>query len=107
MNLIGYSVLLLINVLQTVCGGSQPSHYRMSTSTTAERRRTDAAWPLVVPLELRAQITRFEDVERSPLATRYAQYIEWKVAIRADAACRIQALFRGASTRWMLLRLVK
>jgi hypothetical protein len=93
-------------------GGSQPSHYRMLTSTAAERRRTVAACRA-----LRAQITRFEDafvqlhgrppkgaVERSPLATTYAQYREWKRAIRADAACRIQALFRGASTRWMLLR---
>merc|ERR1712238_82450 len=42
--------------------------------------------------------------ERAPLATTHGQYREWKRAIRADAACRIQALFRGASTRWMLLR---
>jgi hypothetical protein len=42
--------------------------------------------------------------ERAPLATTYAQYREWKRAIRADAACRIQALFRGARCRWTLLR---
>ena len=91
--------------------GSQPSHYRMLTSTAAERKRTVAACRA-----LRAQITRFEEAfvqlhgrppkgaaERAPLATTYAQYREWKRAIRADAACRIQALFRGASKRWMLL----
>ena len=67
---------------------------------------------------LRAQIQRFEDAfiqlhgrppkgaaDRAPLATTYAQYREWKRAIRADAACRIQALFRGAYLRWRLLRL--
>lgn len=92
--------------------GAQPSHYRMLTSTAAERKRTVAACRA-----LRAQITRFEDAfiqihgrppkgasERAPLATTYAQYREWKRAIRADAACRIQAMFRGASTRWTLLR---
>eukprot|EP00536_Pseudo-nitzschia_multiseries_P001657 jgi/Psemu1/181698/e_gw1.21.26.1 len=92
--------------------GSQPSHYRMLTSTAAERKRTVAACRA-----LRAQITRFEEAfvqlhgrtpkgaaERAPLATTYAQYREWKRAIRADAACRIQALIRGAITRWMLLR---
>lgn len=92
--------------------GAQPSHYRMLTSTAAERKRTVAACRA-----LRAQITRFEEAfmqlhgrppkgaaERAPLATTYAQYREWKRAIRADAACRIQALFRGARTRWMLLR---
>ena len=95
-----------------VSGGTQPAHYRMLTSTAAERKRTVAACRA-----LRAQITRFEDAfiqlhgrppkgaaERAPLATTYAQYREWKRAIRADAACRIQALFRGARTRWMLLR---
>jgi hypothetical protein len=92
--------------------GSQTAHYRMLTSTAAERKRTVAACRA-----LRAQITRFEDAfiqlhgrppkgaaERAPLATTYAQYREWKRAIRADAACRIQALFRGARARWMLLR---
>jgi DNA replication and checkpoint protein len=92
--------------------GTQPSHYRTLTSTAAERKRTVAACRA-----LRAQITRFEEAfialhgrppkgatERAPLATTYAQYREWKRAIRADAACRIQALFRGASTRWRLLR---
>jgi len=96
----------------TGSSGSQPSHYRMLTSTAAERKRTVAACRA-----LRAQITRFEDAfiqlhgrppkgaaERAPLATTYAQYREWKRAIRADAACRIQALIRGATTRWMLLR---
>ena len=95
-----------------VSAGTQPAHYRMLTSTAAERKRTVAACRA-----LRAQITRFEDAfiqlhgrppkgaaERAPLATTYAQYREWKRAIRADAACRIQALFRGARTRWMLLR---
>jgi len=92
---------------------STAAHYRMLTSTAAERKRTVAACRA-----LRAQIQRFEDAfiqlhgrppkgqtERAPLATTYAQYREWKRAIRADAACRIQALFRGASTRWGLLRL--
>ena len=91
---------------------TQTAHYRTLTSTSAERKRTVAACRA-----LRAQITRFEDAfiqlhgrppkgaaERAPLATTYAQYREWKRAIRADAACRIQALFRGASVRWMLLR---
>jgi hypothetical protein len=91
---------------------SQPAHYRMLTSTAAERKRTVAACRA-----LRSQIQRFEEAfmqmhgrppkgasERSPLATTYAQYREWKRAIRADAACRIQALFRGARTRWLLLR---
>lgn len=94
------------------CPGTQSSHYRTLTSTAAERKRTVAACRA-----LRAQITRFEEAfvalhgrppkgasERAPLATTYAQYREWKRAIRADAACRIQALFRGASTRWRLLR---
>jgi len=91
---------------------SQPAHYRMLTSTAAERKRTVAACRA-----LRSQIQRFEEAfmqlhgrppkgatERAPLATTYAQYREWKRAIRADAACRIQALFRGASTRWKFLR---
>jgi len=90
----------------------QNAHYRMLTSTAAERKRTVAACRA-----LRAQITRFEEAfiqlhgrppkgaaERAPLATTYAQYREWKRAIRADAACRIQALFRGARMRWSLLR---
>jgi len=93
-------------------GASPKASYRMLTSTAAERKRTVAACRA-----LRAQISRFEEAfvqlhgrppkgaaERAPLATTYAQYREWKRAIRADAACRIQALFRGASTRWMLLR---
>jgi hypothetical protein len=88
------------------------AHYRMLTSTAAERKRTVAACRA-----LRAQIQRFEDaflqlhgrspkgaVERAPLATTYAQYREWKRAIRADAACRIQALFRGFRTRTLLLQ---
>lgn len=83
---------------------SVPSHHRPSA---AERRRTVAACRA-----LRAQITRFEDsfvglhgrapkgaAERAPLATTYAQYREWKRAIRADAARRIQALARGAGLR--------
>lgn len=91
---------------------AQPAHYRTLTSTAAERKRTVAACRA-----LRSQIQRFEEAfmqlhgrppkgtsERSPLATTYAQYREWKRAIRADAACRIQALFRGATTRWSLLR---
>jgi len=93
--------------------GGPASHYRMLTSTAAERKRTVAACRA-----LRAQISRFEDAfvqtygrppkgasDRAPLATTYAQYREWKRAIRADAACRIQALFRGASCRWKLLRI--
>ena len=96
----------------TTGASSQPAHYRMLTSTAAERKRTVAACRA-----LRAQISRFEEAfmqlhgrapkgaaERAPLATTYAQYREWKRAIRADAACRIQALFRGARARWTLLR---
>jgi hypothetical protein len=37
--------------------------------------------------------------ERAPLASTYAQYREYKRAIRVDAACRIQALCRGARAR--------
>eukprot|EP00522_Entomoneis_paludosa_P010500 CAMPEP_0172446782 /NCGR_PEP_ID=MMETSP1065-20121228/6290_1 /TAXON_ID=265537 /ORGANISM="Amphiprora paludosa, Strain CCMP125" /LENGTH=1196 /DNA_ID=CAMNT_0013197971 /DNA_START=183 /DNA_END=3773 /DNA_ORIENTATION=+ len=93
-------------------GAPPTSQYRTLTSTAAERKRTVAACRA-----LRAQIQRFEDAfvqlhgrppkgaaERAPLATTYAQYREWKRAIRADAACRIQALLRGARTRLILLR---
>lgn len=107
----------LVNTLSTPTAANastSPSsqHYRMLTSTAAERKRTVAACRA-----LRAQIQRFEDAfiqlhgrapkgpsDRAPLATTYAQYREWKRAIRADAACRIQALFRGSRTRWMLSR---
>ena len=81
--------------------------YRALTSTAAERKRTVAACRA-----LRAQITKFEESfiqihgrspksrsERAPLASTYMQYREWKRAIRADAACRIQALCRGALVR--------
>ncbi len=84
--------------------------HRALTSTAAERKRTVAACRA-----LRAQITQFEDAfikmhgrapkgfsERAPLASTYTQYREWKRAIRADAACRIQALFRGAKARLSL-----
>jgi len=91
--------------------GSSPNaqslYLRTLTSTAAERKRTVAACRA-----LRAQIARFEDAfikmhgrppkgaaERAPLATTYAQYREWKRAIRADAASRIQALARGANAR--------
>jgi hypothetical protein len=100
------------SILSSVSGASQTAHYRTLTSTASERKRTVAACRA-----LRAQITRFEDAfiqihgrppkgaaERAPLATTYSQYREWKRAIRADAACRIQALFRGARTRWILMR---
>ncbi|KAG7346274.1 hypothetical protein IV203_005342 [Nitzschia inconspicua] len=100
------------SVTGVTAAGTQASHYRTLTSTAAERKRTVAACRA-----LRAQITRFEEAfialhgrppkgatERAPLATTYAQYREWKRAIRADASCRIQALFRGARTRWKLLR---
>ncbi len=99
------------SVASNTSASTQPSHYRMLTSTAAERKRTVAACRA-----LRAQISRFEEAfmqlhgrapkgaaERAPLATTYAQYREWKRAIRADAACRIQALFRGARCRWTLL----
>jgi len=69
---------------------------------------------------LRAQITRFEDafikvhgrppksaMDRAPLATTYAQYREWKRAIRADAASRIQAIMRGAHDRMILVHDLK
>jgi len=88
------------------------TNYRLLTSTAAERKQMVAACRA-----LRAQIQRFEDAyiqvhgrapkrnaERAPLATTYAQYREWKRAIRADAAFRIQALMRGAHCRSMLLR---
>ena len=99
------------SVVSTGSASSQPAHYRMLTSTAAERKRTVAACRA-----LRSQIQRFEEAfmqlhgrppkgaaERTPLATTYAQYREWKRAIRADAACRIQALFRGYWKRKMLL----
>jgi hypothetical protein len=86
-------------------------HYTL-TKSAEERKRTVAACRA-----LRAQINRFEEAflqihnrhpkgaaERAPLATTYAQYREWKRAIRADAATRIQALFRGALCRWTMLR---
>ena len=84
--------------------------YRALTSTSVDRKRTVAACRA-----LRAQITQFEDAfaqihgrtpkgaaERAPLASTYMQYREWKRAIRADAACRIQALCRGARLRMVL-----
>jgi hypothetical protein len=96
--------------------GSSPNaqslYLRTLTSTAAERKRTVAACRA-----LRAQIARFEEAfikmhgrppkgaaERAPLATTYAQYREWKRAIRADAASRIQALARGASVRSYLVQ---
>jgi hypothetical protein len=92
-------------------GAANGKYLRQLTSTKAERKRTVAACRA-----LRAQITRFEDkfnqmygrppkgaAERAPLATTYAQYREWKRAIRADAASRIQALFRGAMVRQFLM----
>jgi len=88
--------------------------YRALTSTAAERKRTVAACRA-----LRAQITKFEEsffqmhgrppkgtAERAPLASTYTQYREWKRAIRADAACRIQALFRGSLIRSKMARSV-
>lgn len=88
--------------------------YRALTSTAAERKRTVAACRA-----LRAQITKFEEsffqmhgrppkgtAERAPLASTYTQYREWKRAIRADAACRIQALFRGSLLRSKMARSV-
>lgn len=82
------------------------------TDTSDERRRLVAACRA-----LRSQISRFEDsfyqmhgrppkgtAERAPLASTYAQYREWKRAIRADAASRIQALSRGARVRDLLLK---
>merc|ERR1712151_1334229 len=80
-----------------------PSSRRSTLLTPEERKRYVQACRA-----LRAQITRFEEAfiqihgrppkgatERSPLATTYAQYREWKRAIRSDAACRIQALIRA------------
>lgn len=90
---------------------AQATYLRALTSTAAERKRTVAACRA-----LRAQITRFEDafikvhgrppkgaVERAPLQSTYSQYREWKRAIRADAASRIQAMYRGARIRIMLI----
>eukprot|EP00563_Minutocellus_polymorphus_P013283 CAMPEP_0181070072 /NCGR_PEP_ID=MMETSP1070-20121207/27289_1 /TAXON_ID=265543 /ORGANISM="Minutocellus polymorphus, Strain NH13" /LENGTH=1421 /DNA_ID=CAMNT_0023150929 /DNA_START=232 /DNA_END=4498 /DNA_ORIENTATION=- len=108
----GASVSSSVTGSQTAQQSAQTAYLRTLTSTAAERKRTVAACRA-----LRAQISRFEEAfiqlhgrppkgaaERAPLATTYAQYREWKRAIRADAACRIQALFRGARVRWMLLR---
>lgn len=94
---------------------AQRIYLRTLTSTAAERKRTVAACRA-----LRAQITRFETAfakvngrppkgaqERAPLATTYAQYREWKRAIRSDAASRIQAMYRGARLRSMLIQDVK
>jgi len=112
-DLLGYRPSSGSSIISTGSGGaSQSAHYRQLTSTASERKRTVAACRA-----LRAQITRFEEqfimihgrppkgaAERAPLATTYSQYRDWKRAIRADAACRIQALFRGARTRWILTR---
>jgi len=89
---------------------AQSTYLRTLTSTAAERKRTVAACRA-----LRAQITRFESAfakahgraprganERAPLATTYAQYREWKRAIRSDAASRIQAMYRGSRARSIL-----
>ena len=80
----------------------------MLASDDAVRRKGARA----VYRTLRVQISRFEEafvqlhgrrpkgaIEKAPLATTYAQYREWKRAIRSDAARRIQALFRGTRTR--------
>jgi len=77
------------------------------TMTPEDRRKTVAATRAI-----RQQIVRFEEAfqkihgrkprgprERAPLLSTYAQYRDWKRAIRADAACRIQAFLRGAMTR--------
>eukprot|EP00804_Cyclotella_cryptica_P015509 CCRYP_003545-RA/>CCRYP_003545-RA protein AED:0.06 eAED:0.06 QI:0/0/0/1/1/1/2/0/1149 len=100
--------------LRTLSGGQMGNkdQYRALTATAAERKRTVAACRA-----LRAQITKFEEsfiqmhgrapkgaAERAPLASTYMQYREWKRAIRADAACRIQALIRGAYVRSIMLR---
>ena len=84
----------------------------MCTSVNAKRTGTVA-----VCRALRERITRFEDAfiqlhgrppkgasEKAPLGKTYAQYRDWKRAIRADAACRIQALVRGAITRQLWRR---
>jgi len=89
---------------------AQTTYLRTLTSTAAERKRTVAACRA-----LRAQITRFENAfskangraprganERAPLSTTYAQYREWKRAIRSDAASRIQAMYRGFRDRFIL-----
>jgi len=91
---------------------AQKNDLRTLTSTAAERKRTVAACRA-----LRAQITRYETAfakvngrppkgaqERAPLATTYAQYREWKRAIRSDAASRIQAMYRGARLRSTLIQ---
>jgi hypothetical protein len=91
---------------------AQATYLRTLTSTAAERKRTVAACRA-----LRAQITRFEDAfikvhgrppkgatERAPLQSTYSQYREWKRAIRADAASRIQAMYRGARIRMILIQ---
>lgn len=98
---------LFSNSTTGTSANAQNMYLRTLTSTAAERKRTVAACRA-----LRAQIARFEEAfikmhgrppkgqaERAPLATTYAQYREWKRAIRADAASRIQALARGASVR--------
>lgn len=95
---------------QMTSATSTRDQYRALTSTASERKRTVAACRA-----LRAQITQFEEAfmqmhnrapkkaaERAPLASTYMQYREWKRAIRADAACRIQALCRGARSRSVL-----
>lgn len=91
---------------------AQATYLRTLTSTAAERKRTVAACRA-----LRAQIARFEDAfekvhgrapkgatERAPLQSTYSQYREWKRAIRADAASRIQAMYRGARLRMILIQ---
>ena len=100
------------------CNTSPRANPRQSINTklltAAERKSTMAACQA-----LRDQIKQFEDAfiqmhgrapkgaaERAPLASTYMQYREWKRAIRADATCHIQAMYRGVMVRRMLLRSV-
>ena len=87
----------------------------MQTNTTqgAVRRKGARA----VYNALRIQINHFEQafvrlhgrppkgsIEKAPLSATYAQYRELKRAFRADAAKRIQALFRGWKTRSSIIK---
>jgi hypothetical protein len=91
-----------ISGFENTANSSMTSHH--FTMTPADRRKTVAATRAI-----RQQIVRFEEAfqkihgrkprgpkERAPLLSTYAQYRDWKRAIRSDAACRIQAFFRGS-----------
>jgi len=91
---------------------SQPKDVLSSTKADGRLSQSERKKILADCRTYRLQITTFEDLflkehghmptgskEKAQLATVYAQYREGKRAIRADAACRIQALCCGFLVR--------